>query len=195
MSTSSSSSSHSSPPSELLPPIHLPNLSISRVDADYPDLHRMIALLDEDLLQRYPPEDIHGVDFTDPLVREMTFVVAYDGDRPIGCGGIRPYRGANGDDGNRGANGNGDDRGDGDDVTELKRFFVHADYRKRGAASRMLAALEQAAQEQGFRRIWLETGAEQPESLSFYHKFGYRPIPRFGEYAEYESSLCFGKEL
>jgi putative acetyltransferase len=149
-------------------------ITVKAVTTDDPDLHRMIFRLDEDLLQRYNPEDIHGFDFNDPKVKEAFFAVAYAEGVPIGCGGIRPLD---------------------QESTELKRFFVESSYRGQGVAPKLLAFLEEEAQKRGHSVVKLETGAPQPEAIRFYGKSGYNPIERFGEYIRDKSSMCFEKRF
>lgn len=138
------------------------------------DLSGLIAKLDEDLYQRYPADEVHLVDFTDPSINEIVFIVAYLNEVPVGCGAIRPIDA---------------------ESTELKRFFVELSLRKQGIAKRMLDFLENQAKELGFNNIKLETGAAQPEAVNFYEKYGYLAIAKFGEYVDCESSLCYEKVL
>ncbi|MGF7036534.1 GNAT superfamily N-acetyltransferase [Paenibacillus mucilaginosus] len=144
---------------------------ISHTDAV---LHGLIARLDEDLLSRYPSDQVHVIDFNDPDVAQATFVVAYMDGTPAGCGAVRPLDA---------------------ECTELKRFYVDPAYRNRGIASRMIGTLEDHARRGGFRLIRLETGWEQPEAIALYIKCGYKHIDRFGEYADCPSSVCMEKEL
>ncbi|MCR8845872.1 GNAT family N-acetyltransferase [Paenibacillus sp. SC116] len=144
------------------------------VTPHHPDVQPTVAKLDEDLLLRYPPEDIFGMDFNDPHIDEVQFVLAYDDETPVGCGAIRPLT---------------------EGMTELKRFFVDAAYRQQGIAAMMLAKLESLAIEQNYTTIRLETGDQQPESIHFYKKYGFYEIERFGQYADSEGSLCFEKIL
>ncbi|RUS46496.1 GNAT family N-acetyltransferase [Cohnella sp. AR92] len=134
----------------------------------------MIEQLDEDLVQRYPREDIHGLDFSDPKVAQVTFAVAYANGAPVGCGGIRPIDA---------------------ESTELKRFFVQQALRGTGTAARLLAFLEEEAKKQGFAGIKLETGNRQPEAIRFYEKNGYALIEPYGEYVGGEYSVCFEKRF
>lgn len=152
----------------------MPHFTVINVEPDHPDLHRLIDKLDRELLERYPADEIFGLDFSDPRVSEVVFAVAYDGEQAVGCGAIRPLDGA---------------------ATELKRFFVERDRRGSGAAAAILRHLEETAVRQGYRLIKLETGPAQPESLRFYHKHGYVEIPRFGPYADCPSSMCFEKAI
>ncbi|CAN5298117.1 hypothetical protein BH09ACT5_BH09ACT5_16670 [soil metagenome] len=73
---------------------------------------------------------------------------------------------------------------------ELKRLFVHDDARGRGLAGVLLDAVELHARDAGARVIRLETGNRSTAALALYEKRGYLRIPRFGEYAESESSVC-----
>ncbi|SFE77209.1 Acetyltransferase (GNAT) domain-containing protein [Paenibacillus catalpae] len=149
--------------------------TMKQVQPDNEDLHELIRKLDEDLGQRYhSPDEIFTVDFSDPAVADMIFIVAYAEGDPAGCGGIKPH---------------------GREFVELKRFYVEPAYRRHGIAAGMLSQLEGRAKEAGFSVIRLEAGAPQPEALAFYIKHGYYAIDRFGEYADSESSLCFEKQL
>jgi putative acetyltransferase len=150
------------------------NIELRTVGPDNWDLHQLIAKLDEELLERYPKQGIFGLDFNDPKVKEVTFVIAYLRETPVGCGAIRPLD---------------------SDCAELKRFYVDPGYRNQGIASRILIFLEHTAQAFGYHRIRLETGPKQPEAIRLYEKNGYYPIELFGEYIGCEHSLCFEKML
>ncbi|MFF2907457.1 GNAT family N-acetyltransferase [Paenibacillus sp. NPDC057934] len=143
------------------------------------DLRELIVTLDEELLERYPHETIYVVDFSDPKVQEMTFVVAYVNGQPVGCGGLRPL----------------DYLDPERRAMELKRFYVDSSCRKMGIATKMLLFLEGKALAAGYREILLETGIKQPEAIGLYVKHGYRPIDLFGPYVGDPDSLCYGKTL
>lgn len=142
------------------------------------DLRRLITFLDQDLKVRYPHETIYVVDFEDPKVKEMTFVVAYFNGNPVACGGLRPldYMGLTA-------------------TMELKRFYVDSSYRKMGIAAQMLLFLEVQAVAAGYKEIRLETGIKQPEAIALYVKYGYRPIDLYGPYVGDPDSLCYSKQL
>lgn len=150
------------------------DIVLTEVGADNNDLHALIGKLDREIGEMYPAEGIFGLDFADPKVAEMTFVVAYSGERPAGCGGIRPL--------------------DGESV-ELKRFFVDRECRGRGIASKVLAYLEGAARARGYRLVKLETGPKQHEAIALYEKYGYYEIPLFGEYNDSRYSVCYEKAI
>ncbi len=147
-------------------------ITIERRTAQHADLRQLIGELDEDLLLRYPPELIHGLDLDHPDVGEIIFMVAYVDGEPAGCGAIRKLDAY---------------------YAELKRFFVRAAQRRNGIATGLLKALESAACEQGFQGIRLETGIRQAEAMAFYERNGYQSIELFGEYIGEPESRCYEK--
>lgn len=149
-------------------------INIQPVSAKSTDLRDLIRALDDDLLLRYPSEQIYRLNLDDPQLQDVVFVVAYLNQQPVGCGAIRKLD---------------------EQYTELKRFFVHSAYRRQGIAGALLNELEQHAKQTGFTAIRLETGAAQPEALAFYEQNGYIAIERFGEYTDDESSLCYEKKI
>ncbi|MGH3929456.1 MAG: GNAT family N-acetyltransferase, partial [Pseudonocardiaceae bacterium] len=78
---------------------------------------------------------------------------------------------------------------------ELKRMYVVPAARGRGLSRMLLAELERRAIAAGRRRMVLETGARQPESIGLYTSSGYTEIPRFGLYRCHPLSRCFAKPL
>ncbi|MFC5653412.1 GNAT family N-acetyltransferase [Paenibacillus solisilvae] len=149
-------------------------LMIAEVAHDDVNLHRLIDKLDEDLLQRYPAEEVFVLDFSDPAIKNVVFMVAYSGETAIGCGAIKPLD---------------------ETFMELKRFYVEPQFRKNGVAGEILQKLEAKAKEKKAAYIRLETGAPQPEAIGFYKKHGYYEIEKYGEYVDCESSLCYEKSL
>ncbi len=133
----------------------------------------LIAALDRDLKQRYHGMPVRGIQ-AEGFVRSGGVLVARIAGTAAGCGAVRPL----------------------DNVTaELKRMFVRPEYRGRGLAGALLAALEEVARVRGYRTIRLETGDGQPEAIALYRSAGYRPIDCFGEYAADPTCLCFEKTL
>lgn len=150
------------------------SIVVKLVPPESHELHELIHQLDTYLLERYPQEEVFGVDFTSPAIRDTVFAVAYDGESPVGCGAIRPIDGEN---------------------VELKRFYVIPTHRNQGIAGRIFLRLEELAKANRYKWMKLETGAPQQESIAFYKKHGFYEIERFGEYKDCHSSLCFEKTL
>ena len=80
-------------------------------------------------------------------------------------------------------------------TVEIKRMFVHPDYRGKGIASAILKELEHWANELNYSQTILETGVNQPEAIALYKKSGYEVIQNYGQYVGVEASVCMKKEL
>lgn len=106
-----------------------------------------------------------------------TFLVAWLGGEPVGCGAVRPL--VTGEPG----------------VGEVKRMYTAPAARRRGVSRAILTALEDAARRLGYRRLQLETGVRQPEAIALYESAGWRRIPAYGQYAADPLSVCFAKDL
>jgi GNAT superfamily N-acetyltransferase len=78
---------------------------------------------------------------------------------------------------------------------ELKRMWTAPTHRRRGLARLVLAELEDAARERGFRRLLLETGPAQPEAIRLYASAGFELIPGYGRYRDEPDCLSYAKYL
>ena len=128
-----------------------------------------------ELMERYGAEDEEDGLNPDQLVGPSgVFLIAWNGDRPIACGGFRRID---------------------DDVAEIKRMFVVPEFRRAGVARTVLADIERRARDAGYARLILETGTKQPEAMQLYEKHGYEPMEPFGPYADSPMSRCYTKVL
>ena len=100
--------------------------------------------------------------------------VAYENDTPVACGAWKRIDGT---------------------TAELKRLYVLPEYRRRGAASSLIAALEADAAAAGICRMILETAVDTTDSHRLYLSAGYRIVDYYGSPAGAENCLCFHKEL
>jgi GNAT superfamily N-acetyltransferase len=117
--------------------------------AEYMDLVR--ERLSDDFV---PTEQIFATedDFDGP---GAAWLVVYDGDSAVACGGVRPL---------------------GPGVAEIKRMFVTAAARGRGHARTLLAELERLAAQDGRDRVRLYTTEVLREARALYRACGYRPV-------------------
>jgi GNAT superfamily N-acetyltransferase len=147
---------------------------IERTDFDAPASAALRQAQQDEIAVRYGrPDSEPGVK---PSAADITvFFVAFDDDNePIGCGGLRQLD---------------------DEHGEIKRMYVRPESRGTGVSTAILNRLELFALENGWHRLVLETGDQQPDAIGFYTREGYTRIPNFGYYAESDSSLCFEKVL
>jgi hypothetical protein len=134
----------------------------------------LIQKLSAELGQRYGDDGAGAFTPADAMVPGAAFVIAWLGERPVGCGALRPMESG---------------------VAEVKRMYVEPDVRRCGAARAVLAKLEAMAHDFGYRAVRLETGTLQPEAIRLYEKAGYRRIARYGQYGHNPLSLCYEKDL
>lgn len=148
-------------------------IQITKTDSTNLDFRELVKELDAYL--KTTDGDDH--DFYNQYngLEEIKYVlVAYDGEKPIGCGTIKKAE---------------------TNAVELKRMYVKPEKRGSGIAGQILTSLEEWAKEIGFQKCILETGRRQVEAVKFYEKSGYQRIPNYGQYAQMENSICFEKTL
>ncbi len=121
---------------------------------------RYFAELDERFPSGFDAGDTLTADA--PSMREPAgaFVVAFDGDAAIACGGILRH----------------DGRSD-----EIKRMWVDPDWRGTGLGSRLLRRLERCAADRGRTRVVLDTNATLLEAIAMYDRAGYTPTERYND--------------
>ncbi|MBX3314876.1 MAG: GNAT family N-acetyltransferase [Actinobacteria bacterium] len=86
------------------------------------------------------------------------FLVGYDGDEAVGCGGVKRFS---------------------DGIGEIKRMYVVPDRRGSGVAQTLLAALEDEARRLGYGTLRLDTGDRQPGARRLYERAGFREIDNY----------------
>jgi phosphoglycolate phosphatase len=120
------------------------------------DLEALAAHLPE------PPGRTHEDDWIEQERRTLSMLVAWSGERPVGCGlihwpGPRAARVA-------GALG---------EIPEIYRLWVHEAERERGVGGRLLGELEALARGRGAVRIGLGVGVANGRARSLYERVGY----------------------
>ena len=147
--------------------------NLKRTNSDDTDFKNLVVLLDQDLKIR----DGEDHDFYNQFNKTDAIkhvVVFYENDIAVGCGAFREKE---------------------TDTVEIKRMFVHPDYRKKGIASQVLAELERWAKEVNYKFTILETGKNQPEAINLYQKLGYAIIPNYPPYEKMDNSVCMKMTL
>jgi GNAT superfamily N-acetyltransferase len=86
------------------------------------------------------------------------FLVGYDGQRPVCCGGIKRLP---------------------DGACEIKKMYVVPEARGQGVGRMLLHALEDKARELGYQVARLDTGPRQPGARGLYESEGYVPVGNF----------------
>ena len=149
------------------------DLTLIRTNSDNADFRQLIVLLDQDLAIRDGDEHDFYAQFNKvDAIKEV--VIAYQNKIPVACGAIKPFSIT---------------------AAEVKRMFVHPEFRKLGIAVKILNELENWAATLGFSECVLETGKKQPEAISLYQKTGYQITPNYGQYIGVDNSVCMAKSL
>ncbi|MGI8952307.1 MAG: GNAT family N-acetyltransferase [Chitinophagaceae bacterium] len=146
-------------------------IKITRTNSNNQDFIQLVKYLDAELAERDGNEHSFYNQFN-KINKIKHAIVAYENDKPIGCGAIKEYS----------AN-----------SMEIKRIYTLPESRGKGIASKILIELENWATELSYEKCILETGKKQPEAIGLYEKNGYKITPNYGQYAEVENSLCFEK--
>ncbi len=69
-----------------------------------------------------------------------------------------------------------------DDTTaEIKRMWIHPDWRGLGLGRRLLVELEDVARRIGRRRVVLDTNETLTEAIAMYERAGYRAVERYND--------------
>lgn len=151
-----------------------PVLVLAETDPEAPEGASLIAALDDHLRELYPGLPIHGIEPGEFRRSGGIFLIGRVNGVAVACGALRPL---------------------GEGVGELKRMFVRPDQRGSGFARALLAALEQAAADRGYRAIRLETGESQIAAIRLYESAGYHPISPYGEDTSDCRSRYFEKSI
>ena len=130
------------------------------------------AELDERFPTGFEPGDALVADPVAMRAPNGAFVVVRNDAAGVGCGGVQRLDATTG---------------------EVKRMWIHPDWRGVGLGRRLLDHLERVARQLGHRRIELDTNATRLEAVALYEATGYRAIERYNDnpYAQH----WFAKDL
>lgn len=101
-------------------------------------------------------------------------VLIMEDETAVGCGSFKKYT---------------------DEIAEVKRVFVHEDYRGKKYGQVIMQNIEELAKTKGYKKLILETGAPLVNAMKLYQHLGYKVIPNYGQYADMKESICMEKLL
>ncbi|HEY6458880.1 MAG TPA: GNAT family N-acetyltransferase [Polyangiaceae bacterium] len=147
-------------------------LRFAEVLTSHPDARALLARFHAEIRARFGFDLSRQASLEDLEPPGGRFLVAYDGDRPVACGGFRTWEPG---------------------VCEMKRMYVEPDARRHGHGRALLAALEETARASGFRRCVLDTLDSHVDANRFYDTTHYERVEAYNEnpYA----SAWFAKNL
>jgi GNAT superfamily N-acetyltransferase len=117
-------------------------------------------------------DEAHLVRDAEVSGRAGAFVVAWSGERAVGCAALRTLRTG---------------------VGEVRHMWVHPSARGLGVGRRLLAELEREALTRDLHTLRLGTNQELTEAIALYRGAGYDEVPRYNDRADY--SHFFAKRL
>lgn len=120
---------------------------------------RYFAEIDERFEHGFDPGPLGPADDEQLRAPQGTFMVAVSDGDPVAGGGLRT----------------------GDGYGEIKRMWVHPDWRGAGLGSRMLRQLEAAAAAMEHRVVRLDTRYLLTDAIALYERSGYRSIERYND--------------
>lgn len=140
------------------------------------------------LTERYPEHDWANDSFYSPArwhdlmsrlgdlhaAPEGTILIARLGDSPAGCVMLQKLERR---------------------VCEMKRLFVHPEYRGNGVGAQLCHALITKAAALGYRTMRLDTGVRHREAQALYRSLGFRPIEAYYDCPEELRELMLFMEL
>ncbi len=147
--------------------------SLIRTTSDNTDFKNLVVLLDAFL--KITDGDEHSFyDQFNKIDALKNVVVFYVDNFAVGCGAFKAYDSKS---------------------VEIKRMFVHSDFRGKGIAAKILSELELWAKELNYLESILETGNQQTAAIALYLKSDYAIIANYGQYEKVENSICMKKKL
>jgi putative acetyltransferase len=148
-------------------------MNLVRTTSDSPDFQQLVVELDAYL--RIVDGDDHAFYAQFNTIDSLQHViVCYDQDIAIGCGAFKAYN---------------------TQTVEIKRMYTLPQYRGRGVAKSIMAAIENWANEEHFSLAILETGYLQKDAIALYTKIGYEVTNNFGQYEGVATSVCMQKTI
>ncbi|MFF1319899.1 MULTISPECIES: bifunctional helix-turn-helix transcriptional regulator/GNAT family N-acetyltransferase [unclassified Streptomyces] len=142
--------------------LRLASITVVLVDGAAPDARACLDGYAADIDERFP----EGFDKDDLVAPQEVsgdagaFFVAYEEDRPVGCGALRRLEPG---------------------VGEIRHVWVHPSARRLGLARRLLDALEQEAVARHLNVVRLDTHAALTEAQAMYRACGYTAIPAYDD--------------
>ncbi|MFE4578344.1 GNAT family N-acetyltransferase [Streptomyces chartreusis] len=142
--------------------LRLASITVTLVDGAAPDARACLDGYAADIDERFP----EGFDKDDLVAPQEVsgdagaFFVAYEEDRPVGCGALRRLEPG---------------------VGEIRHVWVHPAARRLGLARRLLDALEQEALARRLSVVRLDTHAALTEAQAMYRACGYTAIPAYDD--------------
>jgi len=150
-------------------------MEIRRTDLSEPQVIALLHLHHSEMVASSPPGTCHVLDLSGLTVPEVTVFAAWNSDQLLSIGALKAH----------------------DGFAEIKSMRAHPDARGTGAGRAMLTHLIDAARDQGFETVKLETGSGPvfEAALALYRAFGFEPCAPFAGYTPGEFNQLFALRI
>ncbi len=137
-------------------------VDLEQVDPTDPDARTAVGRYFAELDRRFDTGFDPGEGDDPELYRPPrgTFVLARSDGDPVACGAVQPI---------------------GEHIAEIKRMWVHDDWRGAGLGARMLRRLEDDARNAGYDVVRLDTNSSLSDAIAMYDRAGYHRIERYND--------------
>lgn len=144
--------------------------------ADHPDAVRLLRAFYDEQVARYGVADPIDLDPCAYAAPQGTFLVGYQQNQPVACGGFRWY--------DRRAR-----------TVEIKKTYLTPEVRGSGCGRTLLSQLEARAVQWGAQRVILETGVRNTAALALFANSGYQPMACYAPGRDPSINRAFVKSL
>lgn len=162
----------------------LPGAIIRRANWDEPGPTRLRQLAVEELCMRYETDSVGEEPNPTKLYKQLVISLVNEAiNIDIACVALMDVTGEHPDFSGP--------------VLEIKRVFVHPDYRGLGLSRHLMNRVTEEAytfareNDLTSLQLILETGTKQPEAMSLYSSLGYEQIKNYGEWQDDPLSRCY----
>jgi putative acetyltransferase len=152
------------------------SLKIKLDDLSGPAIVQLLRAHLQNLAAISPPESMHALDLNALRKPDITFWSVWEGQELAGCGALKEL-----------------DR----QHAEIKSMRTASAHLRKGVASALLEHMISEARLRQYRRLSLETGAQDnfEPARRLYAKFGFKNCRPFGNYIEDPNSVFMTREL
>jgi putative acetyltransferase len=154
------------------------SVTVRRGDPRSPAGTRLLEALHAYLTSIHPPERRYTLAIGRLCVPEITFFLAEEDGRALGCAALARREDA-----------------DGRPYGEVKSMWVDPEARGRGAGDALLDELERQARADGLPVLRLETATDLGPAVRLYERHGYERRGVFGSYREWGDSVFMEKRV
>lgn len=134
-------------------------------DLKGPEIAALLEVHLADATRHSPPGSVHALDLEALRAPDIKLWTAWNGSELMGCGALKDLGASNG---------------------EIKSMHTAAAHRGKGVARTLLETIINAARQENFNRLYLETGSMEAlaPARALYTKYGFETCPPFGSYVE-----------